>query len=209
MLQTSILRTVRMVPPRFAPAAAWRRCRALLLPQLTSILGMLALLCGLLWAVGEYADHRAELHRAETDRYLDQFRSGPVGAAWTRLRGAWRGEQGRQDALLARIASLGGSERAQALRDYRMFVLETIEEHGLQDEIEEVSRYLARLATCVRAGSCDANVAAAQLGPALWAFRDQHQYYFASEYSGHAVDEHIAIVAPRPEEHVFGAAPRW
>jgi hypothetical protein len=135
MLQTSILCTVRMVPPKLAPAAGWRRCRALLLPQITLILGTLALLCGVLWAIAEYSDHRAELRRAETDRYLDQFRSGPVAAAWARLRAAWQAEQDRQDVLLARMASLGGSERAQTLRDHRMFVLETIDAHGLQDEI--------------------------------------------------------------------------
>ena len=191
MLQTSILRTVRIAPPKLAPAAAWRRCRAMLLPQITLILGMLALLCGVLWAVSEYADHGAELRRAETDRHLDQFRSGSVGAAWARLRAAWHAEQDRQEALLARMASLGGSDQAQSLRDHRMFVLETIEEYRLHDEIEVVSRFLARLAICVRAGSCDPNVAAAQLGPALWAFRDQHQYYFRFEYSGHDVDESI------------------
>jgi hypothetical protein len=90
-----------------------------------------------------------------------------------------------------------------------MFVLETIEEYGLQDEIEEVSRFLVRLATCVRVNNCDSNVAAAQLGPALWAFRDQHQYYFQFEYSGHDLDEHLATIAPRPKGHVFPTAPRW
>lgn len=209
MLQTSILRTVRMVPPKLAPAAWWRRYRALLLPQIILVFGVLALLCGALWTVGEYADQRAELRLAETDRYLDQFRSGPVGAAWARLRAAWQAEQDRQDALLARIPALGGSERMQTLRDHRMFVLETIEEYGLQDEIEEVNRFLARLATCVRVNNCDPDVAAAQLGPALWAFRDQHRYYFQYEYSGHDVDEHIATIAPRPEEHISPAAPRW
>ena len=209
MLQTSILRTVRMAPPKAAPAALWRRCRALLLPQITLVLGVLALLCGVLWAVGEYADHRAELRLAETNRHLDQFRSGAVGAAWARLRAAWQAEQDRQDALLARIPSLVGRERAQTLRDHRMFVLETIEEYGLHDEIEEVNRFLARLATCVRAGACDPNVAAAQLGPALWAFRDQHQHYFEFEHSGHEVDEHIATIAPRPAGDVMRGTPRW
>lgn len=209
MLQTSILRTVRMAPPKSAPAIWWQRCRALLLPQITLVLGVLVLLCGVLWAVGEYADHRAELRLAETNRYLDQFRSGPVGAAWARLRAAWQAEQDRQDALLARIPSLVGRERAQTLRDHRTFVLEIIEEYGLQDEIEEVNRFLVRLASCVRAGNCDPNVAAAQLGPALWAFRDQHQHYFAFEYSGHDLDEHIATIAPRPARHALHAAPRW
>jgi hypothetical protein len=209
MLQTSILRTVRMAPPKLASADAWRRCRAPRLPRITLVLGMLALVCGVLWGVDEYGDHRAELRRAETSRYLDQFRSGRVGTAWARLRAAWQAEQDRQDALLARVASLRGSDHAQSLRDHRMFVLETIEEYRLHDEIEEVSRFLTRLATCVRAGSCDPDVTAAQLGPALWAFRDQHEFYFRYEYSGHDVAESIAIIAPRPERPGLHAARRW
>jgi hypothetical protein len=207
MLPHSVLRTVRFAP-RKPDSDRWRRCRALLLPRTASVLGVLALVVGMAWAVGEYADHRAELRLAETSRHLEQFRSGPVGAAWARLRAAWLTEQDRQDALLAGIASLSGAERAQARRDHRMFVLETIEEYRLHDEIEEVKRFVARLATCVRAGHCDPDVAAAQLGPALWAFRDQHQYYFDFEYSGHEVDEHVATVAPRPEERIFPAAAR-
>jgi hypothetical protein len=206
MLQTSIMRTVRLGPPKLAPGAAWRRYRGLLLPQLTSMVGVLALLCGLLWAAAEHADHRAELRRAETDRYLDQSRSGPVGAAWARLSAAWQAERTRQDALLTRISSSSGSERAQSARDHWMLVLETIEEYGLHDEIDEISRFLARLVICVRAGSCDAHVAAAQLGPALWAFRDQHEYYFRYEYAGHEVDEYLAIIAPRPERQRLIAA---
>lgn len=209
MLHTLILHTARLAPPKLGLTAWWRRYRTLLLPQITLVLGVLALLCGALWAVGEYADHRAELRLAETHRYLEEFRSGPVAAAWGRLRAAWRAEQDRQEALLARINSLDRSERARAMQDHRMFVLETIEEYGLQDEIEEVSQFLVRLATCVRVNSCDPDVAAAQLGPALWAFHDQHQYYFEFEYSGHDLDQTIATIAPRPAGRALHAAPRW
>ena len=61
-----------------------------------------------------------------------------------------------------------------------------------------VHQFLIRLAVCVRMGSCDADVAAAQLGPALWTFRDQHRYYFAFEYSGVDLDQDIETIAPRP-----------
>jgi hypothetical protein len=209
MLQTLILRAVRMASPKPAPAAALWRYRAPRLPQIALVLGTLAMFCGVLWGVAEYEEHRAELRRAETSRYLDQFRSGPVGAAWGRLRAAWQAEQDRQRALLVRTATLDNGDRAQALRDHRMFVLETIEEYGLHDEIEEVNRFLARLAICVRAGSCDPDVTAAQLGPALWAFRDQHEPYFRYEHSGHDVAEHIATIAPRPERQGLAAARRW
>jgi hypothetical protein len=147
------------------------------------LVGVLALLCGALWTMEEYTEHRAELRLAETNRFLDQFRSGPVAAAWGRLRTAWRAEQGRQDALFERLPSLTGRERARVLHEHQMFVLETIDEYRLHDEIEAVHQFVNRLAICVRMGSCDADVAAAQLGKALWTFLDQHRPYFAFEYS--------------------------
>ena len=106
MLQTLIWRTGRIAPPQIAPAAWWRHWSALLPPRIGVLVGMLALLCGGLLAAAEYAEHRAELRLAETNRLLEEFRSGPVADAWGRLRTAWRAEQNRQNALLARIPSL-------------------------------------------------------------------------------------------------------
>jgi hypothetical protein len=56
-------------------------------------------------------------------------------------------------------------------------------------------------------GSCDADVAAAQLGPALWAFRDQHRQYFDFEYSGVDLDAELETIAPRPPGRA--RSPRW
>jgi hypothetical protein len=208
MLQTLIWRSVRIAP--VVAQAGWRRQhRALLLPEIILLFGVLALLCGALWAMGAYAERRAEVRLAETNRFLEQFRSGPVADAWGRLRTAWRVEQGRQAALLARMPSLGGTERVRTLHDHQMFVLETIEEYGLQHDIEVVRQFLIRLATCVRVGSCDRDAAAAQLGPALWAFRDQHRRYFDFEFSGIDLDRHLATIAPRPANEVRPLAPRW
>ena len=207
MLQTLIWRL--MAPPKLAPDAWSRRRRAALLPQISALVGVLALLCGGLWMVGQYADHRAELRLAETSRFLDQFRSGPVADAWGRLRTAWRAEQDRQDALLARVPSLAGRDLARTLRDHQKFVLETIEEYRLQDEIEVVHQFLIRLAICVRMGSCDADVAAAQLGPALWTFRDQHRHYFEFEHSGVDLDDYLDTIAPRPIAPANSGSPRW
>jgi hypothetical protein len=205
MLQALIWRTFRAAPSA-APGDSRGRGTALL-PLLSASVGVLALLCAGLWTAGEYAGHRAELRLAETTRYLEEFRSKPVAEAWARLRAAWRTEQGRQDALLARISSLAGRARARAVHEHQMFVLETIEEHGLQDEIEVVRQFLGRLAICVRIGSCDAAVAAAQLGPALWTFGDQHRYYFEFEYSGVLLDPDLEIIAPRPTGD--SGPPRW
>jgi hypothetical protein len=209
MLQTLIWRTGRLTPQKSASGGGWWRGRATLQPRIPIVVGVLALLCGGLWTVEEYAEHRAELRLAETNRFLDQFRSGPVAAAWGRLRTAWRAEQARQDALLARIPALAGRDRARVLHDYQMFVLETIEEYQLQDEIEVVHQFLIRLATCVRMGSCDADVAAAQLGPALWRFRDQHRHYFAFEYSGVDLDDYVETTAPRVAAPGNTRPPRW
>jgi hypothetical protein len=206
MLQTLIWR--RMAPPKVAPGA-WSRRRVLLPPGISVLVGVLALLCGGLWTVGEYADYRAELRLAETNRFLDQFRSGPVAEAWGRLRTAWRAEQDRQDALLARMPSLAGDDLARTLHDHQMFVLETIEEYGLQDDIEVVYQFLIRLVICVRMDSCDADVAAAQLGPALWTFRDQHRHYFDFEYSGVDLDDYLEMIAPRPIARGNPRSPRW
>jgi hypothetical protein len=196
MLQTLIWRTFRAAPAA-APGESRRGRGTLLLPLLSALVGVLALLCAGMWTAGQYAEHRAELRLAETNRFLDQFRSGPVADAWVRLRTAWRSERGRQDALLARISSLAGWARARTVHEHQMFVLETIEEYRLQDEIEVVHQFVSRLATCVRMDNCDANVAAAQLGPALWTFRDQHRHYFEFEYSGVDLDPEVQSIAPR------------
>jgi hypothetical protein len=209
MLQTLLWRTGRLAPPKLSLGAWSGRPRTLLLPPISLLIGLLALLCVGLFTVGEYADHRAELRLAETGRFLDQFRSGPVAEAWQRLRTAWRAEQDRQDALLARIPSLTGRDLARALHDHQMFVLETIQEYQLHDEIEVVHRFLIRLAGCVRMGSCDADVAAAQLGPALWTFRDQHRHYFSFEYSGVDLDDYLESIAPRPTGPENRGSPRW
>jgi hypothetical protein len=209
MLQTLLWRTGRLAPARVAPDGWSQRQHALLLPPISVLVCVLALLCGGLWTIGEYADYRAELRLAETNRFLDQFRSGPVAEAWQRLRTAWRAEQDRQDALLARIAYLTGRDLARARHDHQMFVLETIQEYRLQNDIAVVHQFLIRLAICVRMGSCDADAAAAQLGPALWTFRDQHRHYFAFEYSGVDLDDDVETIAPRPTASGNPGSPRW
>ncbi|MGH6900349.1 MAG: hypothetical protein ACREJ5_27990 [Geminicoccaceae bacterium] len=198
MLQTEIWRGMQGGPPKVGPVLWWRRHRTVPLPRITLVVGVLALLCGALFAVGAYSHHRAELRLAETNRFLDQFRTGPVAASLARLRAAWQAEGARQDALLAQLAAQDGDDLARIRRDHQLFVLETIEEYGLPPDIEVVRQFVIRLATCVRAGSCDRNVAAAQLGPALWAFRDQHRHYFQFEYSGFDLDPHLAAIAPHP-----------
>jgi hypothetical protein len=208
MLQTLLWRAGRWAPTKVAPDGWSQRQHALLLPPISVLVCVLALLCGGLWTIGEYAHHRAELRLAETNRFLDQFRSGPVAEAWQRLRTAWRAEQDRQDALLARIAHLEGRDLARARHDHQMFVLETIQEYRLQDDIALVHRFLIRLAICVRMGSCDADAAAAQLGPALRTFRDQHRHYFAFEYSGVDLDDYLETIAPRSSARGPADSPR-
>ena len=179
-----IWRTGRIAPPKIAPAAWWRHRSALLPPRIGVLVGMLALLCGGLLAAAEYAEHRAELRLAETNRLLEEFRSGPVADAWARLRAAWRAEQNRQNALLARMASLRDPTSRGPCATTKCSCSRPSRSTGCRTRSGWCISFLIRLAICVRAGSCDPDVAAAQLGPALWTFRDQHRYYFGFEYSG-------------------------
>jgi hypothetical protein len=77
-----------------------------------------------------------------------------------------------------------------------------VAEHRLAPDIEVLRRFVAALAICVRVGSCDRDVAAAQLGPVLRAFRNQHRDYFDYEYSGIDLDRDLATIAP----HLVGEA---
>jgi hypothetical protein len=206
MLHTETWRGTE-VAPKVTPVPWWRRRRSVLLPQITLALGVLAIVSGALWAVGEYDRQQAEVRVAETSRFLDQFRSGQVAAALERVRAAWRAEGARQNALLAELRAPGGSDPSEVRRDHRLLVLETVEDYGLQPDIEVVRQFIVRLATCVRAGSCDRNASTAQLGPALWAFRDQHRPYFQSEPAWADLDAHLATIAPRPAAAPIPAAP--
>ena len=197
MLQTEIWHGVLSGPPKVGRAPWWRDRRTVPPPLIALALVVLILLCGALLAVGAYSHHREERRRAETTRVLDQFRSGPVAASWARLSAAWQAEGRRQDALLAQLAAHNGNDRARIRRDHQLFVLEIIQEYGLAPDIEVVRQFVIRLATCVRVGSCDRTVAAAQLGPKLWAFRDQHRHYLQFEYSGVELDSPLRTIAPR------------
>jgi hypothetical protein len=194
MMLSQICRLPRTAPvqlPSLALGALCRRHREVALVHLLPLFGILGLLCAALWGIGQHAAQKSELRLAETERYLEQFQAPPVADAWQRLSGTWQAELRRQNALLARIASLSGAPRDEALRAYQEFVLETIEEHRLQPEIGTVLAFVKRLALCVRLGSCDRQVAAARLGDALRRFRNQHYYYFALELPDEHLDGYI------------------
>ena len=57
---------------------AWRRCRELGVAQLGSVFGVLLVLCGALWALGEYTSYKAQL-RAAGNRPLHQRVRGGAG----------------------------------------------------------------------------------------------------------------------------------
>ncbi|HSA79419.1 MAG TPA: hypothetical protein VLE23_01270, partial [Geminicoccaceae bacterium] len=134
-------RAPRLAPmplPRLDLVDLWLRYRALVLAQLGPVFGVLLLLCAALWAVGEYASSKGELRRAETARYLAAFREPPVAEAWGRLSAAWLAERDRQSALLTQLPAPSETGFDDALRNYRQFVLETVEEQRLPPEIETV-----------------------------------------------------------------------
>jgi hypothetical protein len=174
----------------------WPRLGAVALAQLWPVFGVLLLLCAMLWGIGEYAAYKVDLRRAETGRYLAQFREPPVAAAWQHLNAVWQAEEVRQNALLGRMAGLSGAALADALRNYRHFVLETVEERGLAGDIEIVHGFFSRLGVCIHVGNCDPAVARAQLGPAVWQFRNQHYDYFALEGVAAEIDRVVSLIAP-------------
>jgi hypothetical protein len=187
-----------MNPSPVVLATGWMAQGCRLHRTLAPWLGVLLLLCGAHWGAGEYERAKAELRRAETQRYLAEFRDSEVGEAWQRLRAVWRGERVRQDTLLGRIAGTSGGDLAEAMQNYRDFVLDTIEDEHLTPEIATVQAFFARLGVCIRVGNCDPEVARAMLGQAAWDFRSQHADWFALEGLSEQVDRTVATIAPQP-----------
>lgn len=202
MLRLYAQRDLRVFLPAAVPTAVAdlrHRWRERVLSRFGTLAAFLLLLCGGLWAHGEYVRHKSTLQEAETRRHIEQFAEGPVADAWQRLSAAWQAELDRQNALLARIASASAGERAAAVRDYRAFVLETVAAHGLEADIDTVLRFFNRLALCIRMQSCDRSVAAAWFGDLPWRFRNQHFFYLQEAYPGEDVVTSIRTVSPRPE----------
>jgi hypothetical protein len=186
---------------------AWRGQRSVALAQLWPVFGVLVLLCAALWGISAYTVYKADLRRAETGRYLAEFRESPVADAWQHLGTVWQSEERRQNILLERMEGRSGAELERALHNYRDFVLDTVEEHRLEGDIETVRSFFARLGVCVRIGSCDPTVARAQLGPALWHFRNQHYEYLAREGETAEVDRVVRMIAPEEPAGRPGRSP--
>jgi hypothetical protein len=186
--------------PRLDVAGFWRQQRPVLLAWLGPVLGVLLLLAGGLFAVDQYASYKAEVRRAETGRYLAEFREPPVAAAWQRLSAAWQAEQDRQRTLLERVRDASGTRFEVAVRNYRDFVIDTVADHRLAPDIRTVGAFFLRLGTCIKIGSCDPAAAAAQLGPAVWQFRNQHYYYLAAEGFAADFDRSVVVIAPPARE---------
>ena len=144
--------------PRPDLAGFWRSRRAVPLAALAPALALLLVLAGGLLAVDQHARFKAEVRRAETGRYLAEFREAPVADAWARLADAWQAEQGRQRALLARVRNASGERFEVAVRNYRDFVLDTVQDRRLAADIE-------RYAAISSASGCASGSAAATRRP--------------------------------------------
>lgn len=202
MARSQLSRTIRyahLYLPQPDLRATVRRWQARALAQLGPLVGVLILACAGLWAVAEYVAFKAELRVAETNRYLAQFHEPPVADAWRRLSTTWQAEGNRQDVLLERLAGLSGAELSTGVRDYRWFVMATIADHRLERDIDTILQFYRRLALCIRIGSCDQAVAAAQLGDGIWRFRNQHYFHLESEYVGENIDADLELISPRPQ----------
>jgi hypothetical protein len=174
--------------------------------RIAAIISVLLVLAASLWALAAYSQHKAAVRAAETERYLEAFQSGPVAEAWARLSQAWSAEQPRQQALLARFRALPGDGRP-ALGDYRAFVLESIDERELEDEVLTVLIYFRGLAFCIRTGNCDGALAARRFGDLPWRFRNQHFLYLSEAFPDVPFDVDFQTVAPRQKDRLHLTGP--
>jgi hypothetical protein len=169
--------------------------------EVAPLLALVLVLVGALIAVNQYGQLRLDRQHTETARYLAEFEHGPVAAAWRGLSETWRAEWPRQEALLARVAAEPADPPAAALYDYRRFVLETVDEHRLDEAIKTVFRYYRRLALCIRMGGCDQATAIDHLGEPAWRFRNQHYLFLTEHLTAQEVDQVFEILTPRPALH--------
>lgn len=166
------------------------------LGQTWLVIGVLALASLVLFAVAEHRAQKAVVLEAETGRFLEEFRSEPVSSSWRRLSEVWEAERPRQQALLERAAERSGGDPLATLRPWREFMLQTIEEAGLQRDIEVILAFFRRLALCVRMGNCDPVLLSERLGDLPWRFRNQHHPYLVEAHPGEDFDRYFEIVAP-------------
>jgi hypothetical protein len=164
--------------PVLAPDGARRRQHrdargAAVLLDLAPVLAILLVFALGLLAIATYAEHRAAIRTAETERYLEQFEHGAVADAWQRLR---KGPQ--VELAYERLPALPGDPAT---------------------DIDTVLQYFKRLALCVRMGSCDAALTSARLGDLPWRFRERYYHALMEAYPDEAFDRYLAVVSPRSD----------
>jgi hypothetical protein len=121
-----------------------------------------------LWAFTTYAERRAAIRTAETERYLEQFEQGPVADAWQRLH---------------RPAEPAAPQPVAVPVD-------------LASDIDLVRRYFERLALCVRMGSCDPTLTSRRLGNLPWRFLERYGQILQNAYPDAASDPSSATASP-------------
>lgn len=173
---------------RPAVADLWRRHYALVFARFGPVGGLLLVLLTVVWASGEYAQRRAALLEAETQRYIEQFTEGPVAEARARLNSARHEDRPDHTTLRTAMAQAPNHEVARDLR--------------LAQDIETVLRFYRRLALCIRMGSCDSAAAAAWFGHLPWRFHAQNHVYLKHAHPNEDLDALFRTISPR-----FGLAP--
>ena len=166
------------------------------LGQTWLVIGVLAISAFVMFAVAEHRAQKAVVVQAETERFVREFRSEPVGTSWRRLAETWQAERGRQEALLEGALERSDGDPMQTLRPWRHFMLRTIAEQGLQRDIEIVLAFFRRLALCVRMGNCDPVLLSERFGDLPWRFRNQHYPYLVEAHPDEEIDRYFEIVAP-------------
>lgn len=135
-----------------------------------------------LWALMVYESQKSAVLASETTRYLEEFEAAPVSEAWRQLTQAWYDERIRERALRTRFQSSRKGD-VSVLGNYKYFILETIAERRLDENVKTVLSYCRRLAICVRVNKCDGHVVATYLGDEAIEFRNRYLFYLNEFYS--------------------------
>ena len=179
-------------------------------PPFTTVgnaLWLAAILIVYVYATHLYNDQHSEIRRAETGRYLMEFRSPPLARARARIEAAWYNERERQQRFRSSLAALDGPTLEAELYHHQTFTLEVVEDYGLHADIAAMHSFYRRLALCIRAGHCDADIAARELGDNPWQFRDQHHYALIDAFPDEPLDSDLEVITPRQQDsHIDLAA---
>jgi hypothetical protein len=127
---------------------------------------LLALLVGGIFAGIQYMDRQNGERVKETLAYLNRFNTGEVLDARRRIASVWDDKLPQQTDLLEKKPFVDA--------DYRQFMIATVKETGIAQDVALIIEYFESLEVCIRAKICDGDAAAQFLKPEALNFFRQH-----------------------------------